>query len=102
MFAGIVEEAGAVESFEIEAESKRLVIKSTLDHSDTKLGDSIAVNGVCLTVVAIDGGSRTYDGTAVEPFERQRIVSNFSHSDSHDKDLWKSKKVPQLVKTVCQ
>lgn len=53
-------------------------------------------------VVAIDGGSRTYDGTAVEPFERQRIVSTFSHSDSHDKDLWKKKKVPQLVKTVCQ
>lgn len=53
-------------------------------------------------VVAIDGGSRTYEGTTVASFERQRIVSFFSHSDSHDKDLWKKKNVPQLVKTVCQ
>lgn len=53
-------------------------------------------------VVAVDGGAQNYDGTLVDAFERERIVSFFSHSDSHDKGLWKKKKVPKLVKTVCQ
>ena len=53
-------------------------------------------------VVFVDGGAQDYRGTGVSTFERRRIVSFFSHSDSHDKDRWKKKKIPKFVKTVCQ
>ncbi len=49
MFSGIVEETATVILFELG--SRRLRIKSGLDHSATKLGDSILIDGVCLTVV---------------------------------------------------
>jgi riboflavin synthase len=48
MFTGIVEELGHIESFE----AGRLRIKATAVLEDVRLGDSIAVSGCCLTVVA--------------------------------------------------
>jgi len=57
MFAGIVEEAAQVYDLEIAKSKKILVVQSSLDHSETKEGDSIAIDGVCLTVV-----SKTTDG----------------------------------------
>ena len=56
MFTGLVREVGTVVSFE----SGRLVLDSSLK---AELGDSIAVDGVCLTVVANDG---TLEFEAVE------------------------------------
>ncbi len=50
MFTGIVEEMGTVVSFE----DHRLRIGAHLVLDDARLGDSIAVNGCCLTVVAFD------------------------------------------------
>jgi riboflavin synthase len=54
MFTGIVEEIGRVRSIRTQGEAMVISIlaKSILD--DVKLGDSIAVNGVCLTVVQFD------------------------------------------------
>jgi riboflavin synthase len=52
MFTGIVEELGHVESFE----GARLRIAASLVLEDVKLGDSIAVSGCCLTVVAMGDG----------------------------------------------
>jgi riboflavin synthase len=52
MFTGIVEELGRVEAFE----HSRLRIGATLVLEDVHLGDSIAVNGCCLTVVAMGDG----------------------------------------------
>ena len=52
-------------------------------------------------VVWLDGGFKTYEGTSVEPAERRRIISFFGHSDSHDRDLWSRKKIPDLVQEVC-
>src|SRR5437016_1093590 len=49
MFTGIVEELGTV----ISREGAKLRIGATLVLEDAKLGDSIAVNGCCLTVVDI-------------------------------------------------
>ena len=51
MFSGIVEEAARVAAVEEVSLGRRLSIESRLDHSDTELGDSICVDGVCLTVV---------------------------------------------------
>lgn len=50
MFTGIIEEIGTVVAVQKGAGSGRLSIKAELVLEGTKLGDSIAVNGVCLTV----------------------------------------------------
>ncbi len=56
MFTGIVEELGEIVASEPLADSARLTIRGPLVTSDAKHGDSIAVNGVCLTVVDVVGG----------------------------------------------
>ncbi|WP_418059260.1 riboflavin synthase [Pimelobacter simplex] len=50
MFTGIVEELGTVAAVEDQGDAIRLTIASDLTLSDAGLGDSIAVNGCCLTV----------------------------------------------------
>lgn len=50
MFTGIVEELGALDSIQLNGDSARLRIRGPLVTSDVAHGDSIAVNGVCLTV----------------------------------------------------
>jgi len=54
MFTGIVEETGAVRHCRPEGQGFELAIDGALVLEGTKLGDSIAVNGVCLTVTALD------------------------------------------------
>ncbi|GAB2695738.1 riboflavin synthase [Nocardia thraciensis] len=62
MFTGIVEELGEIVAVEQLADAARLTIRGKLVTSDAGHGDSIAVNGVCLTVVEIvDGDSFTTD-----------------------------------------
>lgn len=61
MFTGIVEEVGKVVSIRHGASSARLVIEAKLCSQDTKLGDSIAINGCCLTVVEIVGPNLSFD-----------------------------------------
>lgn len=52
MFTGIIEAKGKIKSLTNNGSDIRLVVESdTLDMSDVHLGDSIATNGVCLTVV---------------------------------------------------
>jgi len=53
VFTGIVEELGEVVGREHLGDSARLVIRGPIVTSDTGHGDSIAVNGVCLTVVDV-------------------------------------------------
>ncbi len=50
MFTGIVEEFGTIEAIEDQGDALRLTIASDITLSDAGLGDSIAVNGCCLTV----------------------------------------------------
>ena len=53
MFTGIIEATGELKKIEARGGDLRVTIQSdTLDFSDVKLGDSIASNGVCLTVTA--------------------------------------------------
>ncbi|MCK5881953.1 MAG: riboflavin synthase [Sinobacterium sp.] len=56
MFTGIIEAIGTIGAKQDKGGDVRLrIISSALDMSDVKLGDSIATNGVCLTVVEING-----------------------------------------------
>jgi riboflavin synthase len=51
MFTGIIESLGKVESLQSVGGDVRLRIGTSLDMSDVHLGDSIATNGICLTVI---------------------------------------------------
>ncbi len=52
MFTGIIEELGTVEAVEEQGDAIRLTLRATTVLEDAGLGDSIAVNGCCLTVAA--------------------------------------------------
>jgi riboflavin synthase len=54
VFTGIVEEQGTVESIVDLGDAARLVVRGPVVTSDARPGDSIAVNGVCLTVVDLE------------------------------------------------
>lgn len=56
MFTGIVEEVGTVRRVERGRSSAVLTVCAAKVLEGTKVGDSIAVNGVCLTVTALEGG----------------------------------------------
>ena len=61
MFTGIIEELGAVASLEKRATGARLVIQCNTVLSDANEGSSIAVNGVCLTALALTTNSFAAD-----------------------------------------
>lgn len=61
MFTGIVEEVGEVVGWTDLPDAARVAVRGPLVTSDASHGDSIAVNGVCLTVVSNAGGSFTAD-----------------------------------------
>jgi riboflavin synthase len=61
MFTGIIEELGSVEAIEDQGDAVRLSVRGPLVVSDAGDGDSIAVNGCCLTVVSHDGEVFTAD-----------------------------------------
>ncbi|WP_371792799.1 riboflavin synthase [Streptomyces sp. NBC_01471] len=61
MFTGIVEELGEVTAVENLGDASRFRLRGPVVTKDAKHGDSIAVNGVCLTVVDSGGGEFTAD-----------------------------------------
>jgi riboflavin synthase len=61
MFTGIVEELGEVVAVTDLPDAARLTVAGPLVTSDAKIGDSIAVSGVCLTVVEVADGAFTAD-----------------------------------------
>lgn len=61
MFTGIVEEVGTVAALEKRGEKIVLRVRAETVLEDTKIGDSIATNGVCLTVTSMAEGSFTAD-----------------------------------------
>lgn len=62
MFTGIIAAVGRIETLTPLAKGVRLRITTgALPMDDTRLGDSICVNGVCLTAVELDGGGFTAD-----------------------------------------
>jgi riboflavin synthase len=73
MFTGIVEETGSVVAFTAEAEAWRLQIAAGVVLGGIALGDSIAVNGCCLTVARFDAQHLWFD-----VLEETRRLTNFS------------------------
>lgn len=61
MFTGLIEDVGRVVKLERHGSSAVLSVATTLPAEGFRLGDSVAVNGVCLTVVAIKGDSLSFD-----------------------------------------
>lgn len=83
MFTGIIESMGKVKSMQPTGGDIRLTIESDdLDFSDVKMGDSIASNGICLTVVdfgsnyyAVDVSRETIARTALEELKPGHSVN---------------------------
>ena len=61
MFTGIVEELGRVVRLETVEDSARLTVEAPTVTQDVNLGDSVSVNGCCLTVTAVHGSTFTAD-----------------------------------------
>lgn len=61
MFTGIIEEKGSVKKLAVSGKSGSLEVKASKVLENTKIGDSIAVNGVCLTVTKMSSDSFTAD-----------------------------------------
>ncbi|MCZ8520593.1 MULTISPECIES: riboflavin synthase [Paenibacillus] len=72
MFTGIIEEIGTLRRIARQGEAMVLTIAASRVLEDVRLGDSIAVNGVCLTVIAFDSGSFTVD-VMPETFRRTNL-----------------------------
>lgn len=74
MFTGIIEEIGTIKSINSNGISSQLCISANKILEDTKIGDSIAVNGVCLTVTSIKSNLFTADVMA-ETLRRSNLGS---------------------------
>lgn len=61
MFTGLVEELGEVAQLETRGSGVRLVVRADVVHADAAIGDSISVNGCCLTVVEKQGANLAFD-----------------------------------------
>ena len=72
MFTGIIEELGRVRSVESNGENARIVIEARTVTEGTNHGDSIAVNGVCLTALDITADSFAAD-VSKETLERSTL-----------------------------
>ena len=74
MFTGIIEELGEIVRLDWHGEGAVLSVRGPTVTADARHGDSIAVNGVCLTVVAVDGDVFTVD-VMKESFDRSSLGS---------------------------
>ncbi|MBM7461067.1 riboflavin synthase [Rhodococcus coprophilus] len=74
MFTGIVEELGEIVAREDLADAARFTVRGPLVTSDAKHGDSIAVNGVCLTVVDVPGGDSFTTDVMQETLDRSSLA----------------------------
>ena len=73
MFTGIIEEIGIVKDFKQISNSAEITVSCNKVLNDTKIGDSIAINGVCQTVVEMSENSFT-----AEASNETLKVTNFS------------------------
>ena len=77
MFTGIIEEVGVVKDFKLVSDNAEISVECSKVLKDTKIGDSIAINGVCQTVVNITDSSFT-----AEVSKETLKVTNFSELKS--------------------
>ncbi|MCS6798207.1 MAG: riboflavin synthase [Myxococcota bacterium] len=82
MFTGIVEEMGRVSQVEDRPGSRRLVVAAERVVRDTRVGDSVSVHGVCLTVVALDEAAGTLAFDAVPETLRRTTLGALRPGDA--------------------
>lgn len=82
MFTGIVEEIGQIEKIQKSSHSSKLTVRASKIFDDVKMGDSIAVNGICLTVTdfnntqfTVDVMNETWKRTTLSQLERGKFVN---------------------------
>ncbi len=61
MFTGLIENTGRVATFQRRGEAGLLTVETALPTADIAIGDSVAVNGACLTVTARENRTLTFD-----------------------------------------
>ncbi|MDD5170656.1 MAG: riboflavin synthase, partial [Syntrophales bacterium] len=69
MFTGIIQAMGMVRSLQRRGEDALLEVEAAFDLADMRLGDSMAVNGACLTVTALKG-NRFQADVSVETLDK--------------------------------
>lgn len=74
MFTGIVTEMGTIGRISETDRGRRLAIEAPATTEDLAIGDSVAVDGVCLTVVAVDGSRFSVEAVA-ETLDRSTLGS---------------------------
>lgn len=74
MFTGLIEEIGKMRTIQRQGEAMVITVSAHKIMDDVKLGDSISVNGVCLTVISFDRNSVTMDA----------IPETFRHTNLHE------------------
>jgi riboflavin synthase len=79
MFTGIIETLGLVQDIKKEQDNIHITIESSLT-DELKIDQSVAHNGICLTVVAIDG--QHYTVTAIGETIKKTNISNWKIGDS--------------------
>jgi riboflavin synthase len=79
MFTGLIEDVGKVSGLDRMGAGGRLHVSTGLPGDDIRLGDSIAVNGVCLTVVEKGAGRLSFD---VSPETLERTTFRGIHAGS--------------------
>jgi riboflavin synthase len=63
MFTGLIEEVGRVLKIEVKGSSASIAVAAGFPPGEVRIGDSIAVNGACLTVVGKGNGAFTFDAS---------------------------------------
>ena len=77
MFSGIIQDIGKLKNFK----SNEILINTSLDLSDCKIGSSIACNGVCLTAISIQKLDHNNYNFSAELSEETILKTNFSHNN---------------------
>ncbi len=72
MFTGLIEDVGKIVSLVRSGESGKLTVATALPVAEIRLGDSVAVNGVCLTVTRQESAGMTFD-VSPESLERSNL-----------------------------
>ncbi len=79
MFTGIIEELGTIKRIVLSGSSGQITVNAKKTLEGTKIGDSIAVNGICLTVTSLQGDGFTADVMAETV--RRSSLSNAGNGD---------------------
>jgi riboflavin synthase len=82
MFTGIIEELGTVERVEQQSDAVRLTVRATTVLEDVALGDSISVNGCCLTVAS----TGSTDGTRADTWTADVMAETLAKTGLGDLD----------------